>query len=367
MSLVAMMTKKLGVSFLILSTLSASGFASESLIPGARYQSAKAIAMGDAALGLVDDGASALFVNPLAGLKAKGFQAEPLNLTFQTNSGFVGNLGTSAYQVYSLSSYLPRLQDNPNVLQGGGMSVASSVVYKGFAAGFLTQARQYGSVNDADQVTYKSLYQMIPAASYATKLANGVIRLGWGVQWVNQAYGTVTTSVASASGYNQGIAAGSGLSNTGAVGITLPIAYLPSFQIVGRNLMGTQYSSSAPLMPVAKNSTGAPAPDVTTYDASFSLMPRLGSGVNMQLALVYKDASNRTHTLPWARASMGTEIGFKEFIFVRAGYGTGYTSLGSALRLKTGELGFAYYGEEFSSSFKGQKDQRYLIQFQLRV
>ena len=334
-------------------------------IPGSRFLSARAAAMGDAILPLGEDGATALFVNPIATQRAKKFQAEPLNLSLQTDTGFVSGLGIDSYKVYSLSSNLANIQANPNVVQGAGFAIAPSIVYNGIAVGFLAQSRQYASVDSANQVTYRSSYLLVPAAAYSVRLANGVIRFGYGLQWVNKAEGEVTVASASATGYNNSIASGGGLSHTAAFAFTLPIAYLPAFNLVARNAFSTNYSMPS-ILPVANGSTGSPSTEYTTYDASVSLSPKLGGGVNAQLVGVYKDASNRSDVPVMGRIALGAELGVKDFLFLRGGYGSGYPSFGLALRLKTGELGVAWYSEELTNQYRGKQDVRYMMQFQAR-
>src|SRR5690606_24664564 len=80
-------------------------------VPGSRYTSARAAAMGDAFLPLADDAAAALFYNPAGLGKIRGNWFEPLNLQLQANSGYFSNVSLDFYKVLSLNSYAPVLAE----------------------------------------------------------------------------------------------------------------------------------------------------------------------------------------------------------------------------------------------------------------
>src|SRR5690242_14671582 len=83
-------------------------YAREDLIPGSRYTSGRAAAMGDAYIPLADDVASGLFYNPANLAKVLKTQFEPFNASFYSNVGNIPNIGNGT-QVTSLSGNLSTL------------------------------------------------------------------------------------------------------------------------------------------------------------------------------------------------------------------------------------------------------------------
>jgi hypothetical protein len=351
-------------ALLILSTGQA--FARQDVVPGSRYTSARAAALGDAFMPLGDDGASALFNNPAAVGKIRKFQAEPMNLGLMANGGFTDSMGLDSYKIYSLSGNLPKLSASPGAYQGGGISILPNIAGPGFAVGVLMQNEFGASADAAGNVHYRSLYQFIPAAAFGLRLAGGIVRIGYSLQWVNEAVGDVTAPAGTDPlGYNQGLPQGSGFSHTMGFALTLPIAFLPSINIVGRNLLGTPFNMRS-IVPIAASSPGAPATEPMSVDASFSVQPKIDSGIYSNVSLVYRDATNSSSDAPLGRLALGTELSFRDFLFLRGGFGGGYPSAGLGLRMKRGEFSFAWYSTEVGGSLYAQRDIRYMLQFMVR-
>lgn len=342
-------------------------FAWEDLIPGSRYTSAAAEAMGNAYLSLGNDGASALFYNPADVGKLRNVQAEPVNVALTTTGGFTDNLGLSSYQTYSLSANQPQLQAAPNSFQGMAGQMVPTFYGKGFALGILV-SDDFGATSDAlGNIRYRTLYQFIPAAAFGVRLAGGVVRLGYSIQWVNEAVGDETVpSGTSPLGYNQNLLQGSGFSSTFGAALTLPIAYLPEFDLVGRNVLGTPYTSPS-IIPFAQNSAGLPATDEMTFDASFSLKAKIDSGIYANYVAELRDVTDRTGVEAWGRLCTGMELSLRDFIMLRAGWGEGYPSAGVGFKLKKSEFNITWYSEEIGTYYQSQRDIRFMFQYQMRV
>lgn len=339
----------------------------ESLIPGSRYVSARAAALGGAFLPLGDDGASALFYNPAAVGKIRDFKVEPLNLTLTGNGGFVDHLGLNSYKVYSLSAYQPELTLAPNSFQSLGTQIVPAFYNKGFAFGLLI-SDDFGAMSDADgNVRYRTRFQFIPAGALGVRLAGGIVRLGYSFQYVSKAEGDISLPAGGGTlGYNQGLLQGSGMSHMVGGALTLPLTYLPQLNLVARNVGGTTYSGPA-LIPFAQNSGGTPAADFMTFDASFSLQPKIDSGIYANFLLEFKDMTARTGTSIFGRLCGGMEISLRDFIILRGGWGQGYPSAGLGFKMKKGEFGIAWYSEEIGTTYHGQRDLRYMFQLQMRT
>ena len=344
------------------------GLAREDVVPGSRYTSARAAAMGDAYLPLGDDGASGLFYNPASLGRIRGAQVEPLNLSMYANSAYASMMGgLDFYKFPSLSQYASTLQKHPGDYAGAGFGLFSGGYMRGFAVGALLQSHLAARANADGSISYRSLYQFVPTIGTGWRLGGGVVRIGYSLQWVNQASGSLTVpSGTEPLGYNQAISQGSALSHNIGFALTLPVAYLPSVNFVGRNLLTAKFSSFS-LLPLARNSSGPPPDEQATYDVSFSVQPKLGSGSYVNFVLEYRDVTNVSGVSLWGRAVAGTEFSIKDSFFIRGGWGGGYPSAGIGIRKKGGEFALTWYSEEVGAGYHDLRDQRFLMQYQVRA
>ncbi len=342
--------------------------ARQDTVPGSRFTSARAAGMGDSAAPIADDVGSALFNNPAEFGKIKKAQLEPINFSFFGNTNYLSGFGaTNGYKATSLSSYQSALAENPGRFSNVGASLFSGFGTRGFGLGVLTQSSVGAAVDSSGNIRYRSLYQFIPAVGGAIRLAQGIVRLGYSAQWVHQASGDVSLPAGSSPvGYNQQLRQGSGFSHTAAFALTLPMAYLPSFNLIARNISTLKFSGSS-IVPFAKNSPGAPEAEPMTMDASFSLQPKLGASSFFNWVVTLRDMSNQSGISMLGRAATGVELVLRDTLFVRGGWASGYPTAGIALRAGRGEIAAAWYTEELGKSYHAQPDTRFLFQFSMRL
>ena len=339
-------------------------------IPGSRYSSGRAEALGDAFLPLADDGASALFYNPAAIARFKEFRFEPMNVDFQMNQAFLGDLGKNSIKSPSLESYKSELNATPDQRQSESFQLAPNLYFKGFAAGLLISDRTSGRYNSGPNTySYTNQFYLIPAAGFGLPLAHGIVRVGYVAQYVQKSVtpGSVTVPASQANlGYDQGLQQGTAISHNLGFALTLPVSSLPALNIVGRNLGGAHYHAGQ-LYGYAKSPTGAPSDDPMTFDASFSLQPKVGNGTYMNLVLEGKDLSNRSKIAILGRVAAGLEFVARESFFMRIGYGNGYPSAGFGFKTHKGELSVTWFSEEVGGSYHAERDARFMFQYQMRV
>jgi hypothetical protein len=338
--------------------------ARQDVVPGSRYTSARGAALGDAYLPLGEDGGAGLFYNPSVIGKVKKFEATPMDFSMYANSGFTDTFdATSFYKVTSLSEYKEKLAESQS-FSGAGVSLLPSFATRGFAMGILLSS-QVGARHDnqTDTIRYKSTYQFIPAIGTGVSLAHGIIRLGYSLQWVNKAEGDITVPAAQATGYDQNLPQGSGFSHTLAAALTFPTTYLPSFNLVARNVGNTSYGGGS-LVPFAQNSPGGPPVETMSFDASFSIAPRLGSGVYVNLVVEDRDVLNTSKVILLQRMALGAELVFRDAFFVRAGLGSGYPCAGIGMKQKDSEFSITWYSEEIGTTER-QKDARFMFQYKI--
>jgi hypothetical protein len=344
--------------------------AREDVVPGSRYMPARAMAMGDAYLPLADDAASALFYNPAGLGLLRGVHADVMNLQLYGNSNYFSQVDTSHrdfFKVTSLNSYTPALQRAVNDWQGVGYTLVPAFNVKGMGFGLLIQEQVRAKANSNNTVDYKSNYQIIPAIGGSLRLAEGIVRVGYSVQWVNQASGTVTGAPASGSlGYNQGLQKGSAFSHTLGFALTLPYQHLPELNIVGRNLFMARFSGSA-MMPFAQNSSGTPSNELTSFDVSLSWLEKIGAGSEFTWVFEDRDALSSSKVSILGRMAVGLEFDFRHVLYLRGGWGSGYPDAGIGLRRKKSDFSLTWSNVEIGTGYHNQQDTRYVLQYQVRA
>ena len=336
------------------------------VVPGSRYTSVRAASLGGAYLPLADDGASGLFYNPAGIGKIRGTRLELANLQFQLNSQFIGNFDMDFYKVTSLSAYKSSLVNHPNSMPGVGAAFAPTFSFRGFSVGLLAESRFAGKTDTAE-IRYRSRYLLVPAAGYALRLASGVVRIGYSVQWVNKAEGdNIVPMTQSPLGWNQYLDKGSGLSHNAGFSLTLPFEYLPSAHVVARNIGTLRYSSSA-VMPLAANPYGKPRDEPMQVDAAMGFTSKAGGGASFNLVGEWRDMTNTSGVSLMGHLSVGAEMNFRENFFLRLGIGSGYPSLGLGFRTRKADLNLGWYSEETGQTFRSERDARFALQYQIRA
>lgn len=335
------------------------------LIPGGRYTSARGAGMGDAVLPMGDDAASGLYQNPAGLGRIRKPELEVLNFSFYGDMGLWAN-PTVAYNIMSLPTYAPTLQGSPGTPSGLGGAYVGTFAMRGISFGILAQSNVLASANADGTLNYRSLFQLIPSIGTGFRLMNGVLRIGYSLQWVHEAIGTVNNAPAATASFTNGLSQGSAFSHTLGAALVLPTVMLPTFDVVLRNALDAVYSPST-LLRISPNPVGVPATEAMSLDVAFSLHPKLGQGAILNLVFVNRDLLNSSGVYSEGHYAAGAELNIRERIFIRGGWGSGYPAAGFGLRSSRGaELSFSWYTEEVGTAYLSQGDTRVLMQYRMR-
>ena len=338
--------------------------ARDDLVPGSRYTSARAAAMGDAFLPLGDDVASGLFYNPANLSKIRSMELESSNFSLNVNSPFVSKIDFGSVNLPFLGSFLPTLTTASPQFVGGGGAFLVDFGMPGFACGILMQT-QVGAQRNADgTISYRSRYQIIPAVGTGLKLFGGLLRMGYSLQWVNQAVGKITAASSTSLAYTDGNAEGQALSHNFGLSATLPITMLPTLNLVVRNAFGAHYAEPT-YFSFAPETSVVPAPEAMTFDGSFSIQRHLGKGGQLNIVGEFKDILGQSPEV-LGRISVGAEIAIRRKVFFRGGWGRGYPAAGIGFKGEKAELSFTWYTAEIGTSYLSQGDMRFMMQYQVR-
>ncbi len=336
------------------------------LIPGSRYTSGRAAGMGEAYLPLGDDAGSGLFYNPANLGRIRKSVIEPINLSISGNGDFLSTASLDFYKVSDLGAYQSVLEQNVGKMPGAGMALLPSITFPGFAFGILLQGDVAAQMNSDRSVTYRSLYQVIPALGWGHRFFDGVIRVGYSVQWVNQAIGNPTVTDLSYLSYNRNLSQGSALSHNLGIAIAAPYKFSPAINFVARNIMNTRFIGYTPMSFIG-DSSGIPSEEPMTFDGSFSVGPRLGLGVGMNLVIEQRDILNKMGVDLMGHLAGGLEFSFRDKVFLRGGWRGGYPSFGFGMKRQGAEMSLAWFTEEIGGHYLASGESRLMLQYQFRT
>lgn len=334
-------------------------------IPGPRYYSSRGLGMGRAFAALADTPGDALMVNPAAIARLRKFTIEPVNLQLQLDDGMLSNGGLNMYKTYSLDKIKTSIVNGAGANLGGSLTYFPTISIRGIAVGMLYENYWMANLDpNTGLIRYRPIFRLIPTAGIGLRLAQGVFRIGYSFQYVNQAYGDVQKSASETLTWGDGIAEGSGMSHTASAALTIPYKYIPSLTFVAHNIGNTKYTTAS-LMKWATNSTGAPATDPMSFDLGLSFSPKLTGAVFSNIEIDYRDILEADPT--WtvlSRLSMGLELVFGRTFSARTGWGSGGLSLGFGFKTTRADLSGAWYLDEIGRG-SSDKDRRFLFQIQV--
>ncbi len=334
-----------------------------------RYFSARGVALGGAFLPLGDDIASGLFWNPAVLGKIRKPEFEFWNVSFDGNQNYFSLVDAHFYQVIDLKNWAPILQRVPNTLsQVGGAFFPNFGFPLGsfnLGCGLLIQSRWMAESEGANSLTYQSLYQWIPAVGIGFQAFKSFLRMGYSLQWVNQASGkqTVDTTLNPVS-YALGLGKGSALSHQLGIAFSIPSPWMPSFNFVLRNIGGAHFQSGG-WMPFSVISNTLPPDEPMTLDASWNASSRVGKGLRATVVIGYSDITHPTFNVLSHQMALGLEFGYRETFFVRTGWQNGYLSAGIGLKKPTASLSLSFATESIPNW--NQTDTRFLFQYQMKA
>jgi hypothetical protein len=316
--------------------------------------------MGGVTLPLSQDIGNSLFNNPAALSHNTKLRAEFLDVD--------GDLGSQNFSAFGqgmtgLGGLSGQLNSNPNKTYSQGISNVSAVSWGGFGIGVLYQNRS-NAYSDGTTAHYQTLVDLVPAVGYGVSLARGVLRLGYSLQYVNEASGIAQAPSNSSASYLSGLGQGHGFSSTVSANLIMPVTYLPTFSVIGRNLGGLHFSGGN-LISQASNVNGLPADQPSSVDAAFNWTVRLSGTVKSFWFFEYDDVSNTANLPVLERMRFGVELDLSPSFNLRVGTTGGQFSGGIGYRSESSEINLAMYQDRSPFATNGYWDTRYALQYKV--
>ncbi len=326
--------------------------------------SGRALAMGNAFIGRVDD-SSAVFYNPAGLGTVRHPHVHLSNFHFEVNRGWMDvstgggltDIITGLPNGFKLDGLRKNLLNNKGKIVHSRFHMAPNLTSRYFSAGFLLSQRTKATIGTAagDQFEYADRLDYGPYAAVNLSIAGGVVKIGVAGFFLRreEAIGSSDTDLElklESGDFNKGVAL---IINSGAK-LTLPIVWLPTIAINMHNLTQATFSASG---------AGAPTEVPSAIDAGFAITPNIGKNSRLHIEANYKDLFSATSDVSVLRKILlGVELDFFRTFYFRLGYGDGFGSAGFGIKSRKLEFDFTTYAVDTTSdSFRGREDRRFAM------
>ncbi len=326
------------------------------------YSSARALTMGNAAITLGGDAATAMFYNPaaLAGNRRPSFEFFSPTITLGTGNFTLGGI-TDITDQLALDKLATTLQEKAGTSFNLGFSLYPNLSAKNFGLGMLVSFEASATVDDEGTLFQRTEALLIPTVGISVGLLSGLFKIGAAARAIQSTRKISSTTTFTNLSYLDGAEEGFGIGLDAGFIWTLPWSWLPTFGGVVRNIGGTDLTGDA-LFSVAGNEKVAHSKIDMTIDGGVSLSPKIGQRTVLKIAADYRDVTDTSNTGLFRKVNIGLELGMKRRLFLRAGFSQGYWSAGFGLAGKGGSLDLGTYGEEIHpTDFRKIEDRRMVI------
>ncbi len=330
--------------------------------------STRALSMGNTGIASADDPTTATFYNPAALARLKKPMLEVFNPQVEMGTGIFSASSSivdwGKHATFSASRELVKAK--PGKISSGGFSLYPNISSQNFSFGVLARLHRWSYYDKAAGVWhYYSRYLVVPTMGLSMAALGGRFRLGFGVRLIQvtktegQEPDGAVTSTASESlvadtrnGLGVGLDAG--------VLITMPWAWLPTIGAVARNVGDTSFPTAG-LVKIGSPSAPHNHQIVKmTYDAGFSLSPKVGSKDVLTMAFDFRDARNQTGAAPIRHINAGFEYNASKKFYLRAGFSQGYWTTGIGLATKQGTFDIGTHAEELHPTKLNNIEDRHI-------
>lgn len=332
----------------------------------------RSLSMGNLGIASAEDSTTAMFYNPAALARTKKFTAEFMNPQFDIGSGLftLGRGITDAPKHTSLGTVRPLVEARSTKASYLGFSLYPNLSAQNFNFGILAKGEGL-SYHDGTKLNYRSKYLLIPTLGISMGALSGRFRIGAAARAIQitendrSLMGTIASNGSSGASpsYTGDAQEGFGIGLDAGTLITLPWTALPTLGFVARNIGDTSFSGSAPFG-VGTGTVKAKEKIKMTYDAGFTLSPKMGKRSVLVFGADYRDVLDQNGINLVRRINLGLELSFSRFFYLRTGVSRGYFTAGVGFASKYGSLDLGTYAEELDArKLRVREDRRYSLRF----
>lgn len=329
--------------------------------------SARALGMGNAYMGKVDDGWSA-FYNPAGLGTVRGLQFHLANAHLELNNGFLDVTSDGAFTDsignYSKAFDVAELRDlhaeNPGNISHARFQAFPNMTFRGLTLGYMYVQQNRARLKSlTDNYEISERLDSGPVLALSVSLFGGIVKFGGSAVYLTRRELQKDFAPTDPVAIDEDVDVNKGTMThiTAASRITLPYKFLPTFSAVLRNSSNQKFDSP--------EFAGTPDDIPQTVDYSFSITPNLGRTLRLHLEIAQKDVGNRYENVTTARKTIGgIEFDYLRKMFVRFGFGDGWGTAGIGVRNKSFSFDITSYAIEASDDgYREEEDRRFALSF----
>jgi len=346
------------------------GLANAESVNAEWLSSTRALSMGNVGIASAEEASTAAFYNPAALSRSKKAAVEFFNPQIDIGTGVFSTSNSIADwgKHASFSGSQPLVKAKAGSVSSIGISLFPNITSQNFSFGVLARFHRWAYYdNAAKSWNYQSRYLLIPSMGISLPIAGHRFRLGAAVRAIQI---TETNGVVPDTGSTASLSqvTGEGLRIGLAAGFlpTLPWAWRPTIGGLARKGGDTAFPTRGFIKWGGGEKVNREKIKMT-YDAGFSVAPKVNQRDVLTMAFDFRDALNQTKTQYLRHVNAGLEYAVRKKLFIRGGISQGYWTAGFGLAAKTGSLDIGTYADELhQSGYNIVEDRRISIRFTRR-
>lgn len=330
------------------------------------YTNTRSLGMGGVNVALTSD-ETTLFRNPAALGSFRGTYATLIDPEIEASADFSEKFITSGVLgAVKVSKAKELLDGNREQFYRAKVQITPSIVTRYFGIGLIYKDEISAIMNSAGtemDTIYHSDMGLVIGSNYS--FLSGIIKFGAGARVFNRIEVDNANLSTSGSLENSAIASeGTALAFDGSLLVQLPVAALPSFGVVVRDIGNTKFDKKDGLR---LSSTTQPKDVKQTIDAGMSIAPIFDNNMRGLISLEYRDLAD-AHDENWTqkRLHAGVELNWRDMFFFRGGLNQNYWTAGIEIASERWSWMMSTYGEEVGIKSTPKEDRRYSTKFSVR-
>jgi hypothetical protein len=302
------------------------------------------------------------YYNPAGLAKATRRKVELTLLDLEGNLGFAGMGRVLSAKSFGINHLFTPLAQSPNTYTFFSFAAVPSISFRNFSFSVLG-AYRYAGLSDGTNIDIDAIYDVAPTIAFASNFFGNRLKLGVSGKAIvrNQLKGSYAISTFDTAGAVDSLSReGLGLGGDLGAMLTFPVKYLPTFAVVWKDALNTNFSSFHVFNSAA---TGVPDSITQSVNAAMSFHPWLGKKLMGTFAFEIKHVQDFEMPLT-KKLHFGFQIEDEKSFFLWGGLNQSLLpTFGVALRLPGGNLELATYAEDTAAGEARSSDRRFMFRY----